>query len=136
MHVAVKNHGGADDLGFVGANLPISQQQVDIVLVGIDDDSFQYLDLQWPWPRSLHAKLLTALSAARARVVVFDVLFDTPAKDPDDDQLLSRAIAAHPNVILANASVTTEKETFTLHLLQVSLFLKTLTTRHLLHRKR
>ena len=33
-----------------------------------------FLDRQWPWPRRLHAKLLASLSAARARVVVFDVL--------------------------------------------------------------
>jgi CHASE2 domain-containing sensor protein len=85
----------------------------DIVLVGIDDDSFQNLDLQWPWPRGLHAELLASLSAARARVVVFDVLFDTHSKKPDDDRLFSEAIAAHPNVILATARTITKKKTFT-----------------------
>jgi len=85
----------------------------DIVLIGIDDDSFQNLDLQWPWPRRLHAELLASLSAARARVVVFDVLFDTHSKDQDDDRLFSEAIAANPNVILATARTVTKKKTFT-----------------------
>ena len=47
----------------------------DIVLVGIDDDSFQYFKLQWPWPRRLHAELIDSLTAMRARTIVFDVLF-------------------------------------------------------------
>jgi CHASE2 domain-containing sensor protein len=85
----------------------------EIVLVGIDDDSFQNLDLQWPWPRRLHAELLASLSAARARVVVFDVLFDTHSKSPDDDRLFSEAIGAHPNVILATARTITKKKAFT-----------------------
>jgi len=87
--------------------------QSDIVIVGIDDDSFQSLDLQWPWPRRLHAKLLESLSVARARVVVFDVLFDTHSKDPQDDHLFSKAIAAQTKVILATARTITEKKTFT-----------------------
>ena len=91
---------------------PLTRPQ-DIVLVGIDDDSFQNLDLQWPWPRRLHAELLASLSAARARVVVFDVLFDTHSNKPDDDRLFSEAIAAHPNVILATARTITKKKTFT-----------------------
>lgn len=91
---------------------PLTEQS-DIVLVGIDDDSFQYLDLQWPWPRRLHAELLASLSAARARVVVFDVLFDTHSKDPDDDRLFSEAIASHPNVILATARTITDKKIYT-----------------------
>jgi CHASE2 domain-containing sensor protein len=51
--------------------------------------------------------------AARARVVVFDVLFDTRSRDPEDDRLFAQAIAAHPKVILATARTITEKETFT-----------------------
>jgi CHASE2 domain-containing sensor protein len=84
----------------------------DIVLVGIDDDSFQYLKLKWPWPRGLHAKLLAALSADRARVVVFDVLFDTYSGNPQDDHLFSEAIKAHPNVVLATTRTITEKKSF------------------------
>ena len=87
--------------------------QSDIVLVGIDDDSFQYLDLQWPWPRRMHANLLASLSAARARVVVFDVLFDTHSKDPDDDRLFSEALAANSNVILATTRTITDKKIYT-----------------------
>ena len=47
----------------------------DIVVVGIDEPSFQQLQLQWPWPRSIHAQLLEQLSEQGAKVVAFDLLF-------------------------------------------------------------
>jgi adenylate cyclase len=43
------------------------------------------------WPRSLHASLVDELTRANARVIVFDLLFDTP-RDADD-AVLSGAIA-------------------------------------------
>ncbi len=91
---------------------PLNQQS-DIVIVGIDDDSFQHLQRQWPWPRSLQGKLLDALTEARARVVVFDVVFDTQAKDPADDRLFAEALSNHAKVVLASALSITRKDTYT-----------------------
>src|SRR3970040_1946069 len=36
-----------------------------IVIISIDEDSFDELDLAWPWPRALHGRLLDLLSQGR-----------------------------------------------------------------------
>jgi CHASE2 domain-containing sensor protein len=88
--------------------------QRDMVLVAIDDDSYQNLDAQWPWPRRRHADLLKSLSKAGARVIVFDILFDTKSKDPEDDERFLKAIKEHPKkVILAAAGSITVTKTYT-----------------------
>lgn len=64
-----------------------------IIIVRIDEPSFAELGLQWPWPRRLHAELLTSLSDAGARAVGFDILFvDPSAHGPEDDDHLVDAI--------------------------------------------
>lgn len=79
---------------------PIASK-VPIVLVSIDQDSFDELQLQWPWPRSLHAMLVRKLAASQAKFIAFDVLFTEPNPDPRQDQALADAIRAAGNVILA-----------------------------------
>src|SRR5208283_5864340 len=56
----------------------------ELLIVAIDEPSFQEFRLAWPWPRSLHARLIDRLAAAGARLVVFDVLFTEPS-DPEND---------------------------------------------------
>ena len=64
----------------------------NLAIVAIDDFSLQQAanadlsDLeelqklrQWPWPRSTHALVLDRLIAAGAKVIGFDLLFDTPS---------------------------------------------------------
>lgn len=53
----------------------------DIVIVEIDNASVAALG-RWPWPRSLHARLVDRLAKAGAAAVVYDVLFTEPS--PDD----------------------------------------------------
>lgn len=56
-----------------GANVP-SQ---DITLIAVDEKSLQRYG-RWPIGRRLYAELVDRLSAARARTVVFDMLFSEP----------------------------------------------------------
>jgi adenylate cyclase len=72
-----------------------------IVIVNIDQDSFDELDLPWPWPRTLHAELTRKLKSAGAKVIAFDVLFTEPKPDPREDQTLADAIREAGNVVLA-----------------------------------
>jgi adenylate cyclase len=75
-----------------------------IVIVTIDDDSFQELDLPWPWPRALHAQLLETLREAGPVAVGLDVLFVEPSpRGPADDVALGAAVARGGNVVLAAA---------------------------------
>lgn len=79
---------------------PIAQK-LPIVIVNIDQDSFDELDLPFPWPRTIHAELIRKLKAAGAKVIAFDVLFTEPKPDPREDQALADAIRQAGNVILA-----------------------------------
>src|SRR3989304_10196442 len=64
---------------------PIASK-VPIVLVSIDQDSFDELDLPWPWPRNLHAALILNVPGSPAKLIAFDILFTEPKPDPREDQ--------------------------------------------------
>src|SRR5258708_28404754 len=46
-----------------------------ITIVGIDEASFAQIGKQWPWPRSLHAKVIDQLAKSGALVIGIDLLF-------------------------------------------------------------
>lgn len=74
-----------------------------ITVVGVDEASFAQLKLQWPWPRSLHARLLDELHKAGAAVVAFDMQLSEPDRaGKKEDEALAGAIRAHGHVILAS----------------------------------
>ncbi|MBT2189013.1 EAL domain-containing protein [Sphingobium nicotianae] len=64
----------------------------DIVLVLIDTPSIKSLGI-WPWPRSRHGDLITAIDRAGARRIAVDIIFDQPSADPRQDQLFAQALA-------------------------------------------
>jgi adenylate cyclase len=62
----------------VAATARQSQPSDQIVLVAIDNESIRRMEPlvgRWPWPRLIHATLIDYLSAAGAKVIVYDVLF-------------------------------------------------------------
>ena len=80
----------------------VEEPQFPIVLITVDEDSFDNLDLRWPWPRSVHARLLDAVEKGNPRAVAFDILFPEPTTgQPEEDQLLAAAIGRYRNVFLA-----------------------------------
>ena len=75
-----------------------------IVIVTIDESTFAELDMQWPFPRAVHAELLTRLAAGRPSAIGIDLIFDTPSsRGPADDAALGAAVAQAGNVILGAA---------------------------------
>ncbi len=78
---------------------PVVAPPPDLLIVGIDEASFQELRRPWPWPRRLHAELVERLAAAGARLIVFDIIFPDPT-DPQNDQAFAQAMANAGNVIL------------------------------------
>ncbi|HXZ07490.1 MAG TPA: CHASE2 domain-containing protein, partial [Paraburkholderia sp.] len=68
--------------------VPVSS---NIVVVEIDNASIAQLG-RWPWPRSVHTRLLDQLAKAQPAAVVYDVLFTEPG---EDDAEFARAIGAH-----------------------------------------
>ncbi len=72
-----------------------------IVLVAINEESLDALKLRWPWPRTLHADLVSRLARGGAAVIALDVILAEPAADPAEDEALARAIGKAGNVVLA-----------------------------------
>jgi len=83
--------------------------QLPIVIVTIDQDSFDELNLPWPWPRDLHAQLIQKLVKNQVKLIALDVLFVEPKPDPREDLALAEAIKGAGNVILG--AVKTQVDT-------------------------
>ena len=60
----------------------------DIVVVKIDDVTFNDLQLRWPFPRSLHGKVIARLAKDGAAAIAFDVQFTAPTEPKEDNALL------------------------------------------------
>ncbi len=76
-----------------------------IVIVAIDESSLDRAPNKWPWPRSYYAKLLRNLKKAGARVVAFDINFDSPDSVPQLDDEFKKVIEEVGNVVLAGREV-------------------------------
>ncbi|MEQ1771341.1 MAG: CHASE2 domain-containing protein, partial [Devosia sp.] len=53
------------------------------IFVDIDARSLEQIGV-WPWPRTIHARILDALMAAGATETVFDIDFSVASNDTDD----------------------------------------------------
>lgn len=74
----------------------------DIVIVGIDERSLAQLH-QWPWRRSIHARLLDRVLPAHPRHLFLDIDFSTES-EPQEDAQLSQALARwHPGTLILPA---------------------------------
>ena len=81
-----------------------------IVIVSIDEATFQELNMQWPFPRKLHGELIDRISADGPLAIGLDLIFDTPSRfGPEDDEALGSAIGRAGNVVLA-AGLDTDEE--------------------------
>lgn len=88
----------SSDFLFQAANLyQKTEPDENIVIVSIDDKTLGQLGHLLSWPRSYHAQLTDTLVKAKARVIVFDLLFAEPASG---DEELATSIRDAGNVIL------------------------------------
>ena len=76
----------------------------DIVVIAIDDATFSKLEVQWPFPRSLHAAAIDKLRRAHVKQIAYDVQFTEPTK-LSEDLALFRAVRRARNVVLATTEV-------------------------------
>src|SRR6476469_8345214 len=75
----------------VGMRYRLRDAQVpkDVAVIAIDDATFDhYRDLQWPYPRSMHAQAIDALRKAGARNVVYDIQFTEQSTAREDNALI------------------------------------------------
>jgi len=100
----------------------------DLVVVQIDDVTFGELDLQWPFPRSVHADVLYAVSDDRPKSITYDVQFTEESAPrlvqlatPTTAQILKRTrgqarrllndIGEEDDLTLANAIANSNRKT-------------------------
>lgn len=76
----------------------------DIVIVGLDEETFTRLKETNPLPRSLHARAIRRLTAAGAAQIAYDIQFTEPTK-PEEDSALINAVADAGHVVLATTEV-------------------------------
>jgi adenylate cyclase len=76
----------------------------DVVVVGIDDVTFNELGVRWPFPRSLHAEAIDRLREEGARVIAYDIQF-TEQTTPKEDNALISAVDRTDRVVLATTEV-------------------------------
>mgnify|MGYP002620848027 CR=1 FL=1 len=89
-------------LKFLFHQRPDSTPPGEVVLVSIDKSASDQLDLPNDpdqWPRDLHARLIDKLSAAGARLIVFDIFFHQ-ARPGGQDRRLAEAMGAAGNVLI------------------------------------
>ena len=85
-----------DQLFRLRGRLPVD---APVKLVAIDDFSFSWSGLAWPWPRDYLAKIVSALNQDGAAVIGLDILLTDPSANPQADKTLALAIRQAGNVV-------------------------------------
>ena len=73
----------------------------DVSLVGIDDTTFQALKLQWPFPRTLHAKVVDRICSSHPRAVVINIQFSEFGTKAEDNALGNALLRCQGKTVLA-----------------------------------
>ena len=99
----------AEPLARLSYDLPFAWRPTlrtsEVVLVYLDDDSAKKLNqpLGDVWNRALHTQLLDRLTRDAARLVLYDIVFDAPAPEPEADDALAAAMQRNGRVVLGAA---------------------------------
>jgi adenylate cyclase len=76
----------------------------DIALVLIDDVTSRELPVRFPFPRSLHGRVIDAVNHDGAKTIAYDVEFLQPTKVAEDNALVNAVARAGPDkVVLADS---------------------------------
>ena len=83
----------------------------DLVVVEIDDVTFDSLEIRWPFPRRLHGRVIDRIAADDPTAIGYDVQFSEPSENFNSDLALAEAIAAADGrVVLATTEVNRRGE--------------------------
>jgi adenylate cyclase len=108
--------GAIDDLerDTVDARFSIRGKQTppsDIVVVKIDDVTFDELGPEFPLPRRLHARAINRIAADDPKAIAYDIQFSEDGPDPESDLALAEAILnADKRVVLSETEVNERGE--------------------------
>ena len=68
----------------------------DIVIVEIDDFSFNWTGYRWPWPRSYLAEIVDQINKGGGKVVGVDIFLSEPDEVPANDEAFAKALGNAP----------------------------------------
>jgi adenylate cyclase len=77
----------------------------DVVVVGIDDVTFDDLNERWVFGRRTFARALRGVAADKPKVIVYDVQFTEQSDDAAADEALAQATLDAGNVVLSTTEV-------------------------------
>lgn len=89
-----------DALRVARNNLHPGTASGDIVFVGVDDRSLSEVG-KWPWSRDVQAKLVDQASAAGAKKIFLDIIYDSPGS-PREDAIFEDSLRRSGRVVLAD----------------------------------
>ena len=69
----------------------VDEPSGEIVIVAIDDASFSWTGLQWPWPRSNFAEVVDQINQGGGKVVGVDIFLSEP-DTAENDQAFVEAL--------------------------------------------
>ncbi len=75
----------------------------DVIILEISDDAIKALPKKFPWPYNYYAHLITNLERAGAKIIAFDIIWDTPAGPEQklDYDSLWNVIHRYRNIVLS-----------------------------------
>jgi adenylate cyclase len=80
----------------------------DIVIVAIDDFSFNWTGFQWPWPRNYYAEIIDQINKGGGKVIAMDIVLFEQDKLPANDEALAKSLEAAPASAAVVQLFTTE----------------------------
>jgi adenylate cyclase len=83
----------------------------DLIVVEIDDVTFQELDRRWPFPRRIHGRAVERIAADGPRVIAYDVQFTERTAFEDEFALIEAIANADGKVVLATTEVNARGQT-------------------------
>jgi adenylate cyclase len=83
----------------------------DLVVVKIDDVTFDELELRWPFPRAVHGRVIDRIVADKPKAIGYDVQFSEPSNSFRSDLKLADAVQhAKGRIALATTEVNEKGE--------------------------
>lgn len=82
----------------------------DVVIVEITQETYDEIPHQWPWPKSIFARLIDNLNDAGVKAIGVDLIMSNPDNySTQNDSLFIESIRRHKNVVVAG-KVDIERE--------------------------
>jgi adenylate cyclase len=74
----------------------------DVVVVGVDSETFDALQLRWPFPRSVFGRVLDRINAGHPKAIAYDVQFTEPTTVAEDNALIEAVARSRGKIVLSS----------------------------------